>query len=107
MATLAEFTVQAILKGIEWIPFIKDVNMVIGNGGGMFNKYITYSLKKQLPADIKLTMSDDFGIPVKANEAAKFGLLALATLNNIPANFPNASGASKKAILGKISYPPL
>lgn len=107
MATLAEFTVQAILKGIEWVPFIKDVNMIIGNGGGMFNKYITHSLKKQLPPDIKLTTSDYFGIPVKANEAAKFGLLALATLNNIPANFPNASGASKKAILGKISYPPL
>lgn len=107
MTTITEFTVKAILEGLKWVPYMDNINTIIGNGGGLLNKYIVNSLKSQLPEHIKLMMSDYFGIPIKANEAAKFGALALATINNIPANFPNASGATKMSILGKVSYPPL
>ncbi len=107
MTTITEFTVKAILGGLKWVPYMDNINTIIGNGGGLLNKYIVNSLRSQLPEHIKLIMSDYFGIPIKANEAAKFGALALATINNIPANFPNASGATKMSILGKVSYPPL
>jgi anhydro-N-acetylmuramic acid kinase len=45
-------------------------------------------------------------MPDEAKEAAAFALLAYCTLRGWPSNIRAATGASKNAVLGKISLPP-
>jgi anhydro-N-acetylmuramic acid kinase len=51
-----------------------------------------------------LRNSDDFGVPSSAKEAVAFALLAYQTWTIQPGNIPSATGASRPAVLGKVSY---
>jgi anhydro-N-acetylmuramic acid kinase len=56
------------------------------------------------PLGLQIRISDEFGLPSEAKEAAAFALLAFQTWNRKPSNVPSATGAKRPAILGKISY---
>ena len=51
-------------------------------------------------ANIKL--SDDYGIRSNMKESLLMAVLAVARIQEIPANMPSVTGASKKIILGDI-----
>ena len=53
---------------------------------------------------IEVIPSTRFGIPESAKEAYAFALLAHETFHHRPSNLPSATGATRPAILGKISY---
>jgi len=53
---------------------------------------------------IEVITSDHFGVPSEAKEAYAFALLAYETFHHRPSNLPSATGATRPAILGKISY---
>ncbi len=53
---------------------------------------------------IELIPSSQFSIPGEAKEALAFALLAYETFHHRPSSIPSATGASRPAILGKISY---
>jgi anhydro-N-acetylmuramic acid kinase len=55
---------------------------------------------------IEVLPSTSFGIPTDAKEALAFAILAYETFHQRPSNLPSATGASRQAILGKISYVP-
>lgn len=63
-------------------------------------------LKADLPSGLRLTLSDEFGIPAQYKEAIKFAALALAAQLHLANNIPAASGASRFAILGKLVAAP-
>jgi anhydro-N-acetylmuramic acid kinase len=48
--------------------------------------------------------SSSLGVPTEAKEAYAFALLAYETFHHRPSNLPSATGATRPAILGKISY---
>ncbi len=74
-------------------------------GGGARNRTLMKMLHRELqPLGLKIVSSDDFGIPPSAKEAVAFALLAYQTWRRKPGNVPSATGASRPAILGKISY---
>lgn len=106
MATLAEFTVQAIILALRQVPFLDEVTYLVGNGGGVLNTTLTSRLSVLLPSHISFVLSDQFGIPAKANEAAKFGALGYAHVMGVAGNVPHASGALRYALLGKGHMPP-
>jgi anhydro-N-acetylmuramic acid kinase len=56
--------------------------------------------------NIEVFTSGEFGIPTDAKEALAFAILAYETFHHRPSNLPTATGATKPAILGKISYAP-
>lgn len=77
----------------------------IVSGGGALNRTLIAMLEARLgPLGCELTVSDEFGLPVEAKEAAAFALLAWQTWHRLPGNVPAATGAKRPAILGQITY---
>jgi anhydro-N-acetylmuramic acid kinase len=77
----------------------------IVSGGGASNPTLMAMLANELrPLGLQIRSSDEFGLPSEAKEAAAFALLAFQTWNRQPSNLPSATGATRPAILGKISY---
>ena len=87
--------------------FIKpkyDISRFVISGGGAHNETLIKRIKSGLPG-ITVRFSDSYGIPVDAREAIAFAMLGNETLCGTPANFPQATGASHPAVLGKITPP--
>ncbi|HXW92732.1 MAG TPA: anhydro-N-acetylmuramic acid kinase [Terriglobales bacterium] len=77
----------------------------IVSGGGTRNSTLMAMLAEQvLSLGLVIGSSEHFGIPSEAKEAAAFAFLAYQTWNHRPSNLPSATGASRPAVLGKISY---
>jgi anhydro-N-acetylmuramic acid kinase len=78
---------------------------MILSGGGSHNATLVKMLRCQVqPFGISLRFTDEFGLPSDAKEAAAFALMAYETWNRRPSNVPSATGATRPAVLGKISY---
>ena len=109
LATACAFTASAIVRSMrDYIPadVLKTVNVMYASGGGVRNAGIMKYLKEMLPANIRLAISDEIGIPPEFKEACKFATLAYSTLNYVADNIPAACHASQYTLLGKISYAP-
>jgi anhydro-N-acetylmuramic acid kinase len=79
---------------------------LIVSGGGAKNPTLVRMLGEAVaPLGLKMRRSDEFGLPSEAKEAVAFAVLAYQTWRQRPGNLPSATGASRPAILGKISYP--
>jgi anhydro-N-acetylmuramic acid kinase len=75
------------------------------SGGGVHNATLMAMLANQLmPLGLQIRSSDEFGLPADAKEAVAFAVLAYETWHRRPSNMPSATGATRAAILGKISY---
>lgn len=93
---------------IDNIPseLIAQTEYLYASGGGTRNPTIMKEIQKRIPQNIKLTTSDDIGIPPAYKEAVKFATIAYSTMNHVPGNIPAAGHASQYAILGKIALAP-
>ena len=77
----------------------------IVSGGGARNHTLMAMLARRLePLGCELAASEDFGLPVEAKEAAAFALLAWQTWHHRGGNVPAATGATRAAILGQVTY---
>ena len=79
---------------------------IILSGGGAKNPTLVAMLTSELTSlGLRVRFSDEFGLPSEAKEAVAFALLAHETWHRRPSNVPSATGAKRKVVLGKISYP--
>jgi anhydro-N-acetylmuramic acid kinase len=77
----------------------------IVSGGGARNKTLMKMIAAELaPLKMKITTTDEHGLPSEAKEAAAFAVLAYQTWNREAGNVPSATGAERAAVLGKVSY---
>jgi anhydro-N-acetylmuramic acid kinase len=107
LATFTEFTAVSVARSIrDHIPILSEITTLIASGGGVRNTFLMERLRANLPAGLRLTVSDEFGIPAQYKEAIKFAALALASQLHLANNIPAASGASRFAILGKLVSAP-
>jgi anhydro-N-acetylmuramic acid kinase len=82
----------------------KSVDYIV-SGGGARNATLMAMLAGRLePLGCELAASEAFGLAAEAKEAAAFALLAWQTWNHLPGNVPAATGASRPAILGQVTY---
>lgn len=105
IATLTAFTARSIQQSLArfvlpWSP----VEEIVFSGGGVHNATLMQMMHGACPG-IRMRTSDEFGIGVDSKEAIAFTVLGNETLHGNAGNVPRATGASRRAILGKISLP--
>lgn len=107
LATVTEFAAYAITRSItDNVKAIDTCSVIMASGGGTRNASLMERLAAYMPKHLRLTLTDEFGIPAAFKEAIKFAVLAHATMNQLANNIPAASGASRFGILGKLVQPP-
>lgn len=78
------------------------IDHVIVGGGGANNKTLMTMLQGEL-GSVRVFRSDQYGIPLAAREAIAFAILGNETLCGQPSNVPQATGAERPVVLGKIT----
>jgi anhydro-N-acetylmuramic acid kinase len=112
LATATDLTAETIAQSYKRFvsPKMKATGKqtaidYIVSGGGARNHTLMAMLTQRLsPLGCDLATSNDFGLPSEAKEAAAFALLAWQTWHRLPGNVPAATGASRPAILGQVTY---
>jgi anhydro-N-acetylmuramic acid kinase len=107
VATATALTTRSIAEAIRRYVLSGGGNFreIVVSGGGANNPTLLAMLANELrPLHLTIRISDEFGLPSEAKEAAAFALMAYETWNHRPSNIPSATGAKRPAILGKISY---
>ena len=107
LATVTEFAAYAITRSItDNVKAIDTCSVIMASGGGTRNTYLMERLAAYMPKHLRLTLTDEFGVPAAFKEAIKFAVLGHATINHLANNIPAASGANRFGILGKLVLPP-
>jgi anhydro-N-acetylmuramic acid kinase len=104
--TATAFTALTIIDA--WHRFVAPrakIKQLIVAGGGAHNPLIMAQLSAALE-DVEVTTSAALGVPEDGKEAFAFAILAYETFHGRPANLPSATGANRRAILGKVCYAP-
>jgi anhydro-N-acetylmuramic acid kinase len=107
LATAAALTAESIAQSYK--RFVKarmkgGVDYIV-SGGGARNRTLMAMLAKRLaPMGCELAVSEEFGLPAEAKEAAAFALMAWQTWHRRAGNVPAATGAGRAAILGQVTY---
>ncbi len=104
--TLAEFTAYSIYDAYRrFIEPKYKITMLVVTGGGAKNPTIFEALKNYF-AGIIVKRMDEFGIDPDAVEAMAFAFFGYETLyRKHPINIPAVTGAKRKVVCGKVSYP--
>ena len=107
VATATALTARSIADALRRFVLGRRGNYreIIVSGGGAHNPILMAMLANEVRAlHLRIRSSDEFGLPAEAKEAVAFAVLAYETWNRRGANMPSATGAKRRAILGKISY---
>ncbi len=103
IATLTLFVARSIAHAIHTFQPFKLTTLILA-GGGALNKTLVDMLAKEL-IDVHVTVSDQFGVPIKAREAMAFALFAHNFVLGRPTSIAQVTGAEQAACLGKLSFP--
>jgi anhydro-N-acetylmuramic acid kinase len=105
LRTSVELTARTIADALARFVFPEaKMHRLIVSGGGAHNPLLLKRLAELLP-DLKVELSDHYGLPVDAKEAIAFAILADRTLRGLPGNLPRVTGARRAVVLGKIVQP--
>jgi anhydro-N-acetylmuramic acid kinase len=105
LRTALELTACSVADALARFVFTRvSVHRLIVSGGGAHNPLLLQRLEELLP-QVKVQLSDDFGLPVDAKEAIAFAVLADRTLHGLPGNLPSVTGARRPVVLGKLVRP--
>lgn len=99
--TLTELTASTCIDCLT--RYAKHSILLIVCGGGAFNLHLLQRLQAGLP-HLKVSTSDQHGLPPLEVEAAAFAWLARQTMRRQPGNLSSVTGAAGPRILGAI-YP--
>lgn len=104
LATLGELTTITIRRASDQLLAGATPGSIIVCGGGAHNRFLLSRLQQHFKNSNVVT-ADAFSSNVDFVEAEAFAYLANLTLNSQTGNLTQVTGASRTAILGKISMP--
>ncbi len=100
LATACYVTASSILDALHRLLGRLPDELIV-SGGGCRNASILGFLKATPGMVVRTT--DEYGLPAEAKEAVAFAILAAATLDGVPSNIPNVTGARRSVLLGSIT----
>jgi len=98
MATLAEFTIEAIINSLQFLP--KKVESILITGGGYRNVHLMNRLKDQLK--LRIYSEKQLGINFDYLEAELIAYLSARSIYRLPLTFPSTTGVLKPISGGKL-----
>ena len=99
-------TARSIGEAIRrFVVPLGPVDELIVTGGGAHNPTLLRMIAAELKG-IEVLTAAQLGINGDALEAAAFAILGYQMLRGLAGNIPSVTGASKSAILGKLTLPP-
>lgn len=105
LATATAFVSQGICSSIhKYILAKQKISKLIVAGGGARNTYLLEQIRAGLDP-LPVVVADLAGVPAQAREAMAFAVFANEFLGGFPASLPSVTGATRRAILGKLSLP--
>jgi len=104
LRTACHISAESILSAMRTLVGRWPDELIV-SGGGVNNQTLMSALRQGL-GDMPLRTTDELGVLSQAKEAVAFALIAAATLDNVPANVPAATGARRAVVLGSITPRP-
>lgn len=105
LATATALTARSMGLAVRKLSKQNTYHDLFVSGGGTRNLTLMQMLRNEVAAlGISVRPSDAVGVPSQAKEAIAFALLAYQTWHRKPSNVPEATGARRETILGKVSY---
>ncbi|MBI4553704.1 MAG: anhydro-N-acetylmuramic acid kinase [Candidatus Latescibacteria bacterium] len=105
LATATALTVRSIAESYRrFIEPKTRLHELIISGGGVKNRCLVAGLRADVHP-IPVVTVDERGVSSDAKECVAFAVLANETVSGRPGNLPGATGARRRAILGKICLP--
>ena len=103
VATATALTAESIALGLRnfVLPEMR-VDEVFVSGGGTHNPTLMRMLRKALDT-IPVKESTEVGLDPDSKEAIAFAVMAYETAHCRPSNVPNATGAKRPVVLGKVT----
>ncbi|UCD39144.1 MAG: anhydro-N-acetylmuramic acid kinase [Fidelibacterota bacterium] len=103
LRSVVSLTATSIAENIRrFVPFHDQVDTLIVSGGGVHHPILIEDLGNALP-DWELATSQELGIDPDIKEALLIAVLAVARIQEIPANMPGVTGAGDTVVLGQIT----
>lgn len=105
MRTLCALTAEALTLSLRGV--VSGAFEAVVGGGGYRNPVLMAELHQRL-LPLGLTRScgfDEFGITAESRECCAFALMGHETLWERPSSLPAVTGASRPAVLGRITFP--
>ncbi|WP_315791105.1 anhydro-N-acetylmuramic acid kinase [Fischerella sp. JS2] len=104
LATLTELTAVSIVHNYRsFLPKLPERVFLCGGGGR--NLYLKNRLQ-QLLEPVPVLTTDEVGLSADFKEAIAFAVLAYWRQLGFPGNLPTVTGASKRVLLGELTYSP-
>lgn len=102
-ATLTEFTVKSIIKGLDLLPELP--NQLVICGGGCHNPTLMEGLQRCFRN--RVISAFDIGFDADAVEAQLMAYLAARFFEKLPSSFPTTTGTKDPTIAGELFLPKL
>lgn len=103
VCTFTYYTAYSI--AYHYLNYLKDIDLVIINGGGSHNDYILDTIREL--TNLQIITGEDFGINSDSKEALAFVVMGHQTLLGKPSNVKSVTGAKDYVVLGNITLNPL
>lgn len=103
MATLAELTVQSVIRDLKThLPAVRQLRVC---GGGAFNQHLMSRWRSSLP-EVDVATTAEAGVPPEQVEALAFAWLAFRRLQGRSGSLPAVTGARGPRVLGAVHAAP-
>lgn len=105
MRTACVLTAETLLASLR--PVLQGPFEMVVGGGGFHNKTLMDELRARAGSLglQRLVGFEEFGITADSREACAFALMGHETIWGRPSSVPSVTGASRPAILGRITFP--
>ena len=101
IATLTAFTASVVAQDLDNLRsknLVRPIELIVA-GGGCKNPVLFDQIQSRCKG-LRVTRTEDYGIPSQSREAFAFGLLAWWHILKHPGNSPSVTGSNRAVVLG-------